>query len=307
MSRPVELGETVPAEGRYSLLEGTFLATRHTGRVSVQQVAPAGLAEVLGDRRWLVLTGAGVSTDSGIPDYRGAGAPVRTPMTIQQFRSGHAARQRYWARSFLGWGSMGTALPNRTHHALAGLEDAGRLSGLITQNVDGLHTAAGHRDLVELHGRIDRVVCLDCGASSSRISLQERLYALNRSFRATDLTVLPDGDVDLEATAGFVVAGCESCGGTVKPDVVFFGESVPPERVARCTALVEEAEALVVLGSSLHVFSGRRFVKQAHARGIPVVIVNRGETRGDPFATVKVDAGCAETLAALVETGLSPA
>jgi NAD-dependent SIR2 family protein deacetylase len=266
----------------------------------VQEAAPEALAAVLGDRRWLVLTGAGVSTDSGIPDYRGAGAPVRTPMTIQQFRSGHAARQRYWARSFLGWRSMGTALPNPTHQVLARLEAEGRLTGLITQNVDGLHTAAGHRDLVELHGRIDAVVCLDCGASSGRSALQERLTALNRTFRATGLRTLPDGDVDLESTGGFVVAACDRCGGVLKPDVVFFGESVPPARVARCTALVEEAEALVVLGSSLHVFSGRRFVKQAHLRGIPVVIVNRGATRGDAYASVKLDAGCAETLGALI-------
>jgi NAD-dependent SIR2 family protein deacetylase len=266
----------------------------------VQETVAPGLAEVLADRRWLVLTGAGVSTDSGIPDYRGAGARARTPMTIAQFRSGHAARQRYWARAFLGWSSMGTARPNATHRTLARLEAEGRLTGLITQNVDCLHTAAGHRDLVELHGRIDRVVCLDCGASSDRDALQTRLTALNRTFTDSGARVLPDGDVDLETTDGFVVAACEACGGALKPDVVFFGESVPPDRVARCTSLVEQADALVVLGSSLQVFSGRRFVKQAHALGVPVVIVNRGETRGDPFATVKVDAGCAETLAAVV-------
>jgi NAD-dependent SIR2 family protein deacetylase len=269
--------------------------------VSVQEVDPEGLADVLGDRRWLVLTGAGVSTDSGIPDYRGAGRPRRTPMTIALFRSGHAAQQRYWARSFLGWSAMGTAEPNPTHRILARLEDEGRLSGLITQNVDGLHTAAGQRDLVELHGRIDQVVCLDCDARSSRAALQERLVALNRGFAASGLQILPDGDVDLDATAGFVVAGCEACGGVLKPDVVFFGESVPPARVGDCARRVDEAEALVVLGSSLHVFSGRRFVKQAHARGIPVVIVNRGQTRGDALATLKVDAGCAETLAVLVD------
>jgi len=277
--------------------------------VSVQEVAPAGLAEILADRRWLVLTGAGVSTDSGIPDYRGDGAPVRTPMTISVFRSGHAAQQRYWARSFLGWSAMGTANPNATHRILAQLESEGRVSGLITQNVDGLHTAAGHRDLVELHGRIDQVVCLDCDARSTRAALQERLVALNRGFAASDVRVLPDGDVDLDATGGFVVAACAACGGALKPDVVFFGESVPAARVADCTRRVEEAEALVVLGSSLHVFSGRRFVKQAHARGIPVVIVNRGETRGDGYATLKVDAGCAETLATLANqrSGLRPA
>lgn len=268
----------------------------------MQETGPVELAEVLGDRRWLVLTGAGVSTDSGIPDYRGAGAPARQPMTLSQFRSGYAAQQRYWARSFLGWTTMGTATPNTTHRILADLESS-RLSGLITQNVDGLHTAAGHRDLVELHGRIDRVACLDCGGRSDRAALQDRLTALNRTFAAGDVEILPDGDVDLESTAGFVVAACERCGGVLKPDVVFFGESVPPERVARCAALVEEAEALVVLGSSLHVFSGRRFVKQAHARGIPVVIVNRGATRADGLATLKIDDGCAETLRGLVDAG----
>ncbi len=263
--------------------------------------------DVLGDRRWLVLTGAGVSTDSGIPDYRGPGAPVRTPMTGQQFRSGETARQRYWARAYLGWTAMGTAAPNTTHRILADLERDGRTSGLITQNVDGLHSAAGSRDVVDLHGRVDRVICLDCGSTSPRAALQDRLAALNPGFAGEDLRVLPDGDVELEATAGFVLAACTGCGGDLKPDVVFFGENVPAERVARCHALVDRAEALVVLGSSLHVFSGRRFVKRAHDLGIPVVIVNRGETRGDPWATLKVEAGCAETLAAYVAgRGVSP-
>ncbi|MGO4255583.1 NAD-dependent protein deacetylase [Marmoricola sp. RAF53] len=258
--------------------------------------------EVLGDRRWLVLTGAGVSTDSGIPDYRGPGAPARTPMTGQQFRSGPAARQRYWARAYLGWTAMGTARPNTTHRVLAELERAGATSGLITQNVDGLHGAAGSTDVVDLHGRVDRVICLDCAETSDRADLQVRLAALNPGFGAEDLRVLPDGDVDLESTAGFVLAPCEGCGGALKPDVVFFGENVPPERVARCHALVDDAEALVVLGSSLHVFSGRRFVKRAHDRGVPIVIVNRGETRGDPWATLKLDSGCAQTLAAYAES-----
>lgn len=255
------------------------------------------LDDILGDRRWLVLTGAGVSTDSGIPDYRGPGAVARTPMTGQQFRSGVPARQRYWARAFLGWSAMGTATPNLTHHALARLETTGRVSGLITQNVDGLHTRAGSREVVDLHGRLDRVVCLDCGATSARSDLQQRLTGLNPDFSADDLVVLPDGDVAVESTAGFALADCESCGGPLKPDVVFFGENVPQDRVLRCRELVTAAEALVVLGSSLHVFSGRRFVTQAHERGIPIVIVNRGETRGDALATVKLDAGCADVLA----------
>lgn len=264
------------------------------------EVVPTDWESVLGDRRWLVLTGAGVSTDSGIPDYRGPGSPARTPMTGQQFRSGIPARQRYWARAYLGWAAMGTAVPNLTHRALATLGVDGRLSGLITQNVDGLHAAAGSTDVVDLHGRLDRVVCLGCAAVSSRADLQRRLAELNPTFGADDLVVLPDGDVAVEATAGFVLADCLTCGGPLKPDVVFFGENVPPERVRRCSTLVEQAEALVVLGSSLHVFSGRRFVKQAYQRGIPIVIVNRGETRGDALATLKIDSGCADVLGRFV-------
>lgn len=266
--------------------------------MSIQAALPAGLDGVLGDRRWLVLTGAGVSTDSGIPDYRGPGAPVRTPMTGQQFRSGFPARQRYWARAYLGWARMGAAEPNVTHRALAALEDAGRLHGLITQNVDGLHSAAGSREVVDLHGRLDRVICLDCSTLTHRAELQHRLAALNPDVAAESPALLPDGDVALDVTSGFVLADCERCSGPLKPDVVFFGENVPVDRVRQCNALVDAAEALVVLGSSLHVFSGRRFVTQAHRRGLPIVIVNRGETRGDALATLKVEAGCAEVLGA---------
>ncbi|MCW2783848.1 MAG: NAD-dependent protein deacetylase [Marmoricola sp.] len=266
--------------------------------MSSPALSTSSIDDVLGDRRWLVLTGAGVSTDSGIPDYRGPGAPVRTPMTLAEFRRGEASRQRYWARAYLGWSSMGRAEPNATHQILAGLEAQGRLTGLITQNVDGLHAAAGHREVVDLHGRLDGVICLGCRGSSSRALLQQRLADLNPGFTAEDLVVLPDGDVALEETATFVPAPCDACGGDLKPDVIFFGENVPAERVGHCQDLVGTAEALVVLGSSLHVFSGRRFVKQAHQRGIPIVIVNRGATRGDELATLKLDAGCADVLAA---------
>jgi NAD-dependent SIR2 family protein deacetylase len=256
------------------------------------------ITDVLGDRRWLVLTGAGVSTDSGIPDYRGPGSVRRQPMTIQQFRSGAAEQQRYWARAYLGWSRMAGAQPNATHRILADLERRGRVSAVITQNVDGLHTRAGHRRVVDLHGRLDRVACLDCDGLAPREEVQRRLAALNPRYGDRPLAALPDGDVALEETRDFVVARCD-CGGPLKPDVVFFGENVPSGRVEECTVLLEDAEALVVLGSSLHVFSGRRWVKAAHRRGIPIVIVNRGGTRGDELATVKVDAGCAETLAAL--------
>ncbi len=257
------------------------------------------MGRLLAGRRWLVLTGAGVSTDSGIPDYRGPGAPVRTPMTYQEFVSGPMAQQRYWARAHLGWGRIGHAEPNATHHRLAAMEAAGQLTGLITQNVDGLHRRAGHRDLVELHGRIDRVICLDCGESTSRGRLRRRLDELNPRWNDLDAPLAPDGDAVLEATSDFRVAPCEQCGGRLKPDVVFFGENVPKERVERCYGLTDEAEALVVLGSSLQVMSGLRFVRRARTNGLPVVIVNRGTTRGDDLADVRVDAGCAETLAAL--------
>ena len=264
------------------------------------QPRPADLDQmrhVLGDRRWLVLTGAGVSTDSGIPDYRGPDAPVRTPMTYQEFVAGPDAQRRYWARAHLGWNRMREAQPNTTHHRLASLEAVGRLSGLITQNVDGLHRRAGSRDLVELHGRLDRVVCLDCGVRSGRSRVHRRLDELNPHWNH-DAPIAPDGDTLFDDTDGFVVAPCELCRGRLKPDVVFFGENVNKETVERCYRITDRAQALVVLGSSLQVMSGLRFVRRAHKNGIPVVIVNRGATRGDDLANVRVDAGCAETLSA---------
>lgn len=252
--------------------------------------------ELLGDRRWLVLTGAGVSTDSGIPDYRGPGAPVRTPMTYQEFVRTVDGRQRYWARAHVGWSRMRQAQPNETHRALAEMQDDGRLTGLITQNIDGLHERAGHRDVIDLHGRIDRVVCLSCHRVTARSELHERLALLNPGYESRIGEMAPDGDVVLDDTADFRVAECRTCGGDLKPDVVFFGENVPKDRVDRCYALVAEAEALVVLGSSLTVMSGLRFVKAARKLDLPVVIVNRGTTRGDDLATLKIDAGVAETL-----------
>jgi len=253
--------------------------------------------ELLGDLRLLVLTGAGMSTDSGIPDYRGPGAPARLPMTYQDFVAGPAAQRRYWARAHIGWSRMRRAEPNAGHRLLAEMERDGRVDGLITQNVDGLHGRAGHRHVIELHGRIDRVICLDCRSVSSRGDLHTRLLALNPGYDHIDAVLAPDGDVLLEETDSFQVAPCSACGGRLKPDVVFFGENVPRDRVAECYELVEQAEALVVLGSSLQVMSGLRFVRAARARAIPIVIVNRGRTRGDDLATLKLEAGCAETLA----------
>ena len=250
--------------------------------------------DVLVGRRWLVLTGAGVSTDSGIPDYRGPGSVARSPMTYQEFIGSESSRQRYWARAHIGWSRMSGAQPNATHRWLAEHQDA--LAGLITQNVDTLHERAGHRDVIDLHGRIDRVRCLDCGTVTGRTAVHQRLDALNPGWSGQEAMVLPDGDVALESTAGFVLARCERCAGRLKPDVVFFGESVPKDVVARCFSLVDDADALVVLGSSLQVMSGLRFVRRAAKVGIPIVIVNRGATRGDDLATVKVDSGVAETL-----------
>lgn len=263
-------------------------------------MSTARLAELFAAGEVLVLTGAGLSTDSGIPDYRGPGSPPRTPMTFQEFIASPANRQRYWARSHVGWARMGGAEPNAGHLALAELERRGLLTGLITQNVDGLHERAGHRDVIDLHGRVDRVVCLDCGTRSGRAELQERLDALNPGWSAQDVVLAPDGDVLLEDTEAFVVADCGVCGGRLKPDVVFFGESVAKDLVAHCFELTERACALLVVGSSLHVMSGLRFVRRAAAIGTPVAIVNRGTTRGDPLADVRLDAGCTPTLEAVL-------
>ena len=260
---------------------------------------------LLRDRPLVVLTGAGLSTDSGIPDYRGPGSPARTPMTYQEFVGTPEARQRYWARSHLGWSRMRGAAPNAGHRALARLDP----TLLITQNVDGLHEAAGSRSLVALHGRIADVVCLGCRTTSSRVRLQERLAAANPGFaeRHASAEVRPDGDVELSETAGFAVPSCDDCGGMLKPDVVFFGENVPAPRVERCyaavDALVDSGGALLVVGSSLTVMSGFRFVRRAARAGTPVVIVNRGATRGDEHASYKLELGCSEFLGALCPAG----
>jgi NAD-dependent SIR2 family protein deacetylase len=260
---------------------------------------PDGPSELLGGRT-VVLTGAGLSTDSGIPDYRGPGAPVRMPMTFQDFVAGQDAQQRYWARAHVGWSRMGGAEPNAGHLALARLEAQGCVSFLVTQNVDGLHERAGQQRMVALHGRISDVVCLDCGGLTHRVAMQRRLTEANPGWLDAHASVAarPDGDVALEETSRFVVPTCAGCGGRLKPHVVFFGENVPKERVERTYAAIDEADALLVAGSSLMVMSGLRFVRYAAKAGLPVVIVNRGVTRGDDLATVKVEAGCSEWLSA---------
>ena len=257
---------------------------------------------MLDGRRTVVLTGAGLSTDSGIPDYRGPDSTPRSPMTYQEFVSGHNAQQRYWARSHLGWQRMGLARPNRGHAATARLQHAGSVRGLITQNVDGLHGEAGARPVIDLHGRIDEVLCLLCRQITPRVELHGRLTDLNPAFgRQVDVTTAPDGDVEFEDTEHFVLAACRSCDGPLKPHVVFFGENVPRERVEVSYRAVDEAQAMLVAGSSLTVMSGLRFVRHAARRGIPIVIVNRGVTRGDPLAVLRVNAGCSQTLSALAE------
>lgn len=260
------------------------------------------LTELVGSGRSVaVLTGAGMSTDSGIPDYRGPDAPKATPMLYAEFTGSAANRRRYWARAYQGWMRMGRARPNPGHRALAALEHKGMVAGVITQNVDGLHEAAGSTNLIALHGRISAVICLDCGHRSGRERLQERLAELNPDVRAPDdlghAELRPDGDAVVQDWADFVVADCLACGGVLKPDVVFFGESVPGPRVQRCFELVEAADSLVVLGSSLTVMSGLRFVRRAAKDGKPVIVVNRGATRGDDLATSRIEMGCSEFLA----------
>ncbi|HEX2152545.1 MAG TPA: NAD-dependent protein deacetylase [Acidimicrobiia bacterium] len=246
-----------------------------------------------------VLSGAGISTESGIPDYRGDGRRLRhTPMTYLDFASSGEGRRRYWARSHSGWRRIARATPNAAHHAVADLESDGLVHSVITQNVDGLHSAAGSRRVLELHGSLARTVCLDCGDRRSRLELHHRLEAANPDFERLHVEMAPDGDARLpdSLVERFVVVDCLSCGGRLKPDVVFFGENVPRDRVDVAYRWVSEASTLLVLGSSLTVMSGYRFVLAAHRAGTPIAIVNRGPTRGDAQATIRIDANLCEVL-----------
>jgi NAD-dependent SIR2 family protein deacetylase len=263
------------------------------------------LVALLRGRRVAVLTGAGLSTDSGIPDYRGPDSPPSNPMTIRQFTGDPMFRRRYWARNHLGWRHMDATLPNAGHRALAILERAGVVSGVITQNVDLLHNKAGSEAVINLHGSYAQVVCLGCGTTMTRRALADHLEALNPGFteRAESLggiAVAPDADAVVADTETFTYTDCAECGGMLKPDIVYFGESVAKRVVEQAYSLVDRSDALLVAGSSLTVFSGYRFVRHAVARGLPVAIINRGPTRGDDLATVKVDAGCSELLTLLV-------
>lgn len=221
-------------------------------------------------------------------------------MSFQTFTGSRAAQQRYWARSHLGWGVIARAAANDGHRAVAALQSRGVLAGIVTQNVDGLHTSAGATNVLELHGNLGHVRCLGCGEVSSRIELDHRLRAANRSWQAQATTINPDGDVELADVSGFRIVDCATCGGVLKPDVVFFGENVPRDRVQDAFTLVEAAGCLLVLGSSLTVMSGYRFVLRAAKLGIPVAIVNDGPTRGDAQATVKIEGRLGEVLPSLV-------
>jgi NAD-dependent SIR2 family protein deacetylase len=273
------------------------------------EVAPAdplrSLADLVAGGGVVILSGAGLSTESGIPDYRGPSALARRaePMTYQEFTGSAAARRRYWARSHQGWRHIARARPNAGHQAVAELERRGLVTGIITQNVDGLHRAAGARQVIELHGNLDSVVCLGCRERTSRDDLDRRLREANERWQGTATAINPDGDAVLadDDAERFRVVDCQGCGGLLKPEVVFFGENVPPPRVQECYALVGSASALVVLGSSLTVMSGYRFVRQAAKLAIPVAIVNRGPTRGDAQARLIIDAPLGRTLSALVE------
>jgi NAD-dependent SIR2 family protein deacetylase len=255
---------------------------------------------LLAGRRVAVLTGAGMSTDSGIPDYRGEGAPVRTPMTFQTFLAGARARQRYWAGSHLGWRHFSAATPNAGHTALAELELAGVVNGIITQNIDGLHLQAGSRHVVDVHGSIDRVRCLSCGQQFAREDIAARMTRDNPWLADPDTIKLnPDGDVDIDAVDEMVVPDCSVCGGMLKPDVVFFGELVPTLKFIEASAVIKGADALIVAGSSLVVNSGIRLVDQAVKWRMPILILNRGETKADGRATLKIDAGTSQVLVEL--------
>lgn len=267
--------------------------------------AVSRLSAPLVGRRVVVLTGAGISTESGIPDYRGpeTARRARNPITFTHFVSDPSSRARYWARATVGWQRVAEAQPNAGHRALARLEQARCLTGLITQNVDRLHHKAGQRRVTELHGSLYEVRCLECGHMESRPALQQRLQRLNPGWQHRSAEVAPDGDAELESglEARFRVVGCLACGGPLKPDVVFFGENVPRPRVDRAYRWIDDCDAVLVVGSSLTVFSGFRFVKRAHKQGKPVVILNVGPTRADALAAAKVEARVGAVLPALAE------
>jgi NAD-dependent SIR2 family protein deacetylase len=253
--------------------------------------------------RLFILTGAGCSTDSGIPDYRdtNGGWKRPQPVTYQAFMGEKATRQRYWARSLVGWRRFGRAKPNATHHALVRLEQQGRVTTLLTQNVDGLHQAAGHRDVIDLHGRLYEVRCMACALRLPRDVFQDALVDRNPAWAVLDAGDAPDGDADLEGRdfSTFEIPACPDCSGILKPDVVFFGENVPRDRVDAAITSLNEADAMLVVGSSLMVFSGYRFAAAAARDGKPIAALNMGKTRADPLLSLKIEQSCAEALASV--------
>ncbi len=288
---------------------------RRWPQVQAPEATPADLARFLEHHpRTLILTGAGCSTGSGIPAYRDKeGKWVRRqPIQYQAFMSSSITRRRYWARSFLGWPRMLAAIPNSAHRALARIQAAGIGHALVTQNVDELHQRAGSRDVIELHGNLSEVVCQECGARTPRGLIQARLETLNSGWHARVRGINPDGDAELDdgAYEGFDISHCPSCEGIIKPDVVFFGENVPGHRVSSVTEQLGQADAVLVVGSSLVVWSGYRFVREAHRAGLPVVAVNQGRTRADDLLRFKVGRSCdralSETLSLLTGNRLTP-
>jgi NAD-dependent SIR2 family protein deacetylase len=277
----------------------------HSGSIAPADGLTAA-AEIIGRGGVVVLSGAGLSTESGIPDYRGPGGAYsrnHTPITYQLFRDDPRGRHRYWARSYIGWPMMRDMQPNAGHLSVAALESAGLVTGVITQNVDSLHHKAGSAAVIDLHGRLDTVMCMACGLRGSRVALHDRIASMNAGWEGAATRINPDGDVDLPETSvdAFVMVDCTACGGPLKPDVVYFGESVPPARVTGSYAMVDSASSLLVLGSSLHVYSGRRFVTHAHKLELPIIIVNQGETKADDLASVRINAALGETLTALTD------
>jgi NAD-dependent SIR2 family protein deacetylase len=257
--------------------------------------------DLLADKRVVVLTGAGVSTDSGIPDYRGAGRVQRHPLTFDEFMGSAEHQARYWARSYVGWNRVANASPNDAHRAIAAAESAGRIFQVITQNVDGLHQKAGSRAVLELHGRLDRVLCSTCGDILSRNELDARIQLLNPELNQNpQVEFTPDGDAEVEVPRNFRVPACGLCGAHYKPDVVFFGEQVPKDRVQSAETAITQAQAVLVAGTSLTVNSGLRLVKLAKSNSVPVVIVNFGETKGDSLADVRLNGSAATILGALL-------
>lgn len=262
----------------------------------------AEAVSVLHGRQAAVLTGAGISTDSGIPDYRGEGAPKAHPMTFANFMQSHRHRQRYWLGSHVGWSTFAQAQPNQGHRALAHAEALSLVGGVITQNVDALHHKAGSLRVVDLHGRLDRVRCVHCGQSYSREAIATAIDAMNPWLSSVEVAghIKPDGDVDVDVRDSFAVPGCEMCGGVLKPEVVFFGEFVPPSVFEQAASLIQRSDALIVAGSSLVVNTGMRLVHLAHKRKLPIVIINRGPTKADRLATIRIEGGTSENLEELV-------